>query len=49
MADNYLERQMEQYEARKKAWEKSKKTQVKRPAKKTPEAQADVKPQAEKN
>jgi hypothetical protein len=30
MADNYLERQMEQYEARKKAWEKSKKMQPKR-------------------
>jgi hypothetical protein len=34
MADNYLERQMEQYEARKRAWEKSKKTKVKRPVKK---------------
>lgn len=37
MADNYLERQREQYEARKAAWEKSRRTrkrkvQAKRPA-----------------
>lgn len=30
MADNYLERQREQYEARKAAWEKEKKTRRKK-------------------
>lgn len=35
MADNYLERQYEQYEARKAAWEKARKHQGKKVQKRT--------------
>ncbi len=48
MADNYIERQYEQYEARKAAWEKSRKTVRKKPAVQQPEHRAVLQNQIKK-
>ena len=48
MADNYIERQYEQYEARKAAWEKSRKTVRKKPAVQQPEHRAVLQNQVKK-
>lgn len=44
MADNYLEKQYEQYLARKAAWEKQKKTGKKKSSPAKPPSKTDAKP-----